>query len=372
MLHCKNSSEIIGREFADTIAPESLPVVRERIEMAAKMPNLPMQIKVKRQDGSIFISESNSVPFVFNKQPAVLVIGRDITAELEQKNIVQKEEKLRTDILNSFKEVVAFYNPDHQIIWLNEAGKRQLNLTDDSYMGKKCHMVWFGSKSPCPTCPMVHHKDEIKERIVTFPDQTIWRIRHTPLYDNQGIITGYIEYREDVTEKEHIKIEFEKSHSRLVNAEIANKFGHIEYDLSSQKLVLSQGVFNILGLPFEAEKLKLNDLAQFVDADDLSGLKEVIYKALNSQGKFQYVFNINDQCVNEKIIRGIGHLNNGKFFGVIQDVTSFIQLEKQLRDEREKYKMLAENTPFWFDTDPEKYPGLYEPNLVGLDRDQVG
>ena len=46
-----------------------------------------------------------------------------------------REEKLRTDILNAFKEVVAFYSPNHNILWLNDAGKEQLNIKDDSYIG---------------------------------------------------------------------------------------------------------------------------------------------------------------------------------------------------------------------------------------------
>jgi PAS domain S-box-containing protein len=44
-----------------------------------------------------------------------------------------------------------------------------------------------------------------------------------------------------------------------------------------------------------------------------------------------------------KIEQGSG---TKKFFGVLQDITHISNLEKQIFDEREKYKMLAENAPF--------------------------
>jgi PAS domain S-box-containing protein len=110
-----------------------------------------------------------------------------------------KEEKLRADILNAFREVVAFYSPGHRILWINDAGKRQLNLTDDSYIGKLCYEVWFHSEGPCSTCPMVHRKDEASERLVKLTPDSIWLVRHTPLYDELKKLKGYIEYRADIT-----------------------------------------------------------------------------------------------------------------------------------------------------------------------------
>jgi PAS domain-containing protein len=109
------------------------------------------------------------------------------------------EEKLRTDILNAFKEVVAFYSPNHNILWLNDAGKNQLGIRDESYVGKLCYKVWFNADKPCQHCPVVSHKIETSERLVTLSDNKIWMVRHTPLFNAEGILTGYIEFREDIT-----------------------------------------------------------------------------------------------------------------------------------------------------------------------------
>ena len=94
---------------------------------------------------------------------------------------LMKEEKLRSDILNAFREVVAFYSPTHEILWLNDAGKKQLNIEDDSYIGKLCYELWFHSNGPCQSCPVVSRKFETTERLVKLSGERIWMVRHTPL-----------------------------------------------------------------------------------------------------------------------------------------------------------------------------------------------
>jgi PAS domain S-box-containing protein len=122
-----------------------------------------------------------------------------ISAIPEKKNELYRAEKLRTDILNAFREVVAFYSPDHHILWINDAGKAQLHITDESYVGKLCYKVWFNADKPCQHCPVVSRKIETTERLVNLTEDKLWMVRHTPLFDDAGILTGFIEFREDIT-----------------------------------------------------------------------------------------------------------------------------------------------------------------------------
>jgi hypothetical protein len=113
---------------------------------------------------------------------------------------LMKEEKLRTDILNAFREVVAFYSPTHEILWLNDAGKKQLNIEDDSYIGKLCYELWFHPNGPCQSCPVVSRKFEPTERLVKLSGDRIWIVRLTPLFDKDKSLRGFIEYRADITQ----------------------------------------------------------------------------------------------------------------------------------------------------------------------------
>lgn len=120
-------------------------------------------------------------------------------------DVLLRNEKLMTDILNAFKDVVAFYSPTHKILWLNEAGKEQLNVHDESYIGMLCHKVWFNADGPCLTCPIVSRKLEPSERLVTLSDNKIWMVRHTPLFNSDKVLTGFIEFRADITKMSNLE-----------------------------------------------------------------------------------------------------------------------------------------------------------------------
>ena len=353
LFHAKSSADIIGKNVKETIKPEFHPLISDRLKKASKAVNGTLQIQFVSFDKTPFDCECNLAPFQYEHQPAVLLIGRDITEELKHKSKLQSEEKLRTDILNAFQEVIAFYSPGHTFLWLNEAGKKQLNIRDDSYIGKLCYKMWFHADKPCSTCPVVTRKIEPLERIVTFDDNRIWMIRHTPLFDNKGILTGYIEFRTDITEKENTKIALQKSHARQIRAELTNSFGHFEIDLTTDSYILSPGTMNILGLTHEKKQtLSDNNFFNYVHPDDSEEVLRYLDMAYSGEKNFDRIFKIIDNNCVEKTIRGIGNVKtnpvsgNKKFFAVVQDITRISNLEKLIFDEREKYKMLAENAPF--------------------------
>lgn len=199
----KNPHDMIGLCIFDIFPGNYRTIIRNRIEIAHVNKTHPsIQTEMLKTDGTCFLAELNFTSFSYNARPAVLIMGRDITEEQESIRIIRKEEKLRADILNSFDELIAFYEPDHKIRWLNNAAKKQLGITDDSYIGKRCYHVWYKSSRPCSGCPAVSKSHESSERITTRGDNRSWLVRHTPLIDSDGNLSGYIEFSTDITEKQ--------------------------------------------------------------------------------------------------------------------------------------------------------------------------
>lgn len=196
MMQCKSIDNIMGKTLKETVALGYYETAKNLLKETSPKT---AHIKMVRMDGTEFYAEMDVRPFTFNNMPATLMVGRDITSDLEQKLFNEKEQKLRTDILNAFTEVIAFYSPTHDVIWLNDAGKKQLNIKDDSYIGTKCYKLWFNSRKHCYTCPLVHNHYETTERTVTFADKHIWKIRNIPLYNSDRNISGFIEFRADIT-----------------------------------------------------------------------------------------------------------------------------------------------------------------------------
>jgi len=352
ILKCRSSSEIIGNKILNTVHPEYQDVVTNQLRVSQNTSERPVLIKLICKDDSQCDFESNSAPFLYNKKPATLIIGRDITEELKQKDKIKQEQELRAEILNSFKEVVALYEPDHQIKWINNAGKQQLGITDDSYIGKYCHNVWFGSDKPCPTCPVINKNDKHHERVLHFSDKTIWMVRNIPMLNDEKEIVGYIEFRENITEKEKIRKELEESHIRLDKAELTTSLGHFELDLFSNNNVFSKGALKILGFNKDQYTNNRNiDILKYVHPDDEDRIKYYLNRSMLENEKFNQVFKILDSSGKTKTVHGKAETiidtkkNRRVLFFTIQDISQIQRLKRQIANDEDRYKLLAENSP---------------------------
>jgi PAS domain S-box-containing protein len=195
-----------------------------------------------------------------------LIANHNIAIESVGPKELQREEKLRTDILNAFKEVVAFYSPDHNILWLNDAGKEQLGIQDESYVGKLCFKVWFNADKPCQHCPVVSRKIETSERLVTLNDNKIWMVRHTPLFSNDGTLTGFIEFREDITQKSNLEKQvFDEREKYKMLAENA-PFGLI-LTQNNKPVYVNKTFLDLLGLESVSDFDKV-DIIEFFHPND--------------------------------------------------------------------------------------------------------
>jgi PAS domain-containing protein len=247
--------------------------------------------------------------------------------------VLQREEKLRTDILNAFKDVVAFYSPTHNIIWLNDAGKKQLGIEDDSYIGKLCHKVWFDTEGPCPGCPVVSRNLEPTERLLTLLGDRIWLVRHTPLFSPDGLLTGFIEFRADVTHiselEKQILDEREKYQLLAENA----SFGLI-LTQRNKPVYTNKTLMDWIGVETFSDFLKTDFLSLIYPPDRKHAL-EILSKLrdndihspfveklriINEEGKIShYRFDLKNNTIgNEKLIQT-----------VISDITSEVLKEKK-------------------------------------------
>lgn len=195
-------------------------------------------------------------------------------------SVLMGQEKLRSDILNAFREVVAFYSPDHEILWINEAGKKQLNIVDDSYVGKLCYEVWFHAEGPCQTCPVVSRRFETTERLLKLSGDKIWMVRHTPLFDDDKKLKGFIEYRADITHisnlEKQIIDEREKYKMLAENA----PFGLI-LTLDNKPVYINKTILDWFGFDTLADFDK-SDLIEFFHPKDRRQAEELFRKIRNN------------------------------------------------------------------------------------------
>jgi PAS domain S-box-containing protein len=135
LLKCDNSCEIIGKSIYEFIDPNFRAIVKELYskEVYYEDINNPLYIKAITVDGDPICFETSSKPFIYNNNNGVLIIARDISSELKQKQKLDGEKSLKGVVLNSFSELIAFSESNHRIRWMNDAVPQNCGITVDSY-----------------------------------------------------------------------------------------------------------------------------------------------------------------------------------------------------------------------------------------------
>jgi nitrogen fixation negative regulator NifL len=83
------ADELIGRPVTDIVHPEDREVVVERIQTMLRTGEVapPREERFLRRDGTVVTAEVLALPLVFNGEPAVVAVGRDLT---ERKQLLLK------------------------------------------------------------------------------------------------------------------------------------------------------------------------------------------------------------------------------------------------------------------------------------------
>ncbi len=86
-------AELVGVPVLETIGPEYHQLIKDRLEnVSAGWENPPVVIGLVRPDGSSVLVESTSVPINLQGQPAVLILGQDLTERFQAQAALQESE----------------------------------------------------------------------------------------------------------------------------------------------------------------------------------------------------------------------------------------------------------------------------------------
>ncbi|NDJ76655.1 MAG: PAS domain S-box protein, partial [Chloroflexi bacterium] len=136
MLGYASPEEVAGQTVRDSIAPAYHDIVTARtFRLATGQPNPPVEIGLLRPDGSIVMIESTSVPIIYQGDPAILLIGQDITARKEAEAALRAGEARQRQVVEHMPVMLNAFDADENIIFWNRECERVTGYKAEEVLG---------------------------------------------------------------------------------------------------------------------------------------------------------------------------------------------------------------------------------------------
>ena len=171
-------------------------------------------------DGQYHYYESQIIP---KKKNGIIThltgTQKDVTEWYELTEKLKKINKQNSLILNNINSGLVYISKDHKVIWENVSSifPGETNGKRFYEAGKLCHQSAIGSNDPCPDCVMIKAmaSKRIEHTELITPNGT-FEIYANPILNEQQEVEGIILRIDDITERQKIQSELEKTKNEAI------------------------------------------------------------------------------------------------------------------------------------------------------------
>jgi PAS domain S-box-containing protein len=136
-LGASRSKELIGTDITRFVHPSYRAAVASRIEKTMSGESVPMlEQKFIRTDGHEIIVEATASPIVYNHEPAVQVVFRDITEHKQTEQQIKKNELLFTKLFDSVPMAVVMLDDSGRVQQINNGFVEMFGYEKDVLLGR--------------------------------------------------------------------------------------------------------------------------------------------------------------------------------------------------------------------------------------------
>ncbi|MBN2125867.1 MAG: PAS domain S-box protein [Deltaproteobacteria bacterium] len=208
LLGARGPEQLIGMSLMSFVHPDYRRTVEKRIrDVREEKGAVPLiEEKFLRLDKGVIDVEVLGISVIYQGEPAVQVVFRDITQRKRAEEELKENEKFIKDIFDSIQDGISILDTNMNIVLTNRTMERwyahQLPLP-----GKKCYEACQGSAAPCDGCPCLKTLKNAEPAHAIMPltgrtGSAGWHeLFSYPLKDSKtGILLGVIQYVRDITD----------------------------------------------------------------------------------------------------------------------------------------------------------------------------
>ncbi|TRZ89100.1 MAG: PAS domain S-box protein [Rhodocyclaceae bacterium] len=204
----RSAQDLVGKPILDLVHPDFHQVVMARARSAADHDTaMPMiEEKFLKLDGAIIDAEVKNTPIIYDGEPAIQVVMRDIT---ERKAAEIQLRKLSLAVEQS-PESIVITSIDSEIEYVNEAFVQTTGYSREEVIGRNPRFLNSG-KTPAETTVALREalnqgrrwQGEFHNRRKDGSEYLEFAII-TPLRQADGTVSHYVAVKEDITEKKRL------------------------------------------------------------------------------------------------------------------------------------------------------------------------
>jgi PAS domain S-box-containing protein len=133
-----NPQELVGQPILEFVHPESLPVVVDRIRQLVDggESGSPLEVRFLSRNGEVMQAEIMSVPIMFEGQPALLGLIRDISRRKAVESALRESEEKFANAFRQSPHGMAFVDLEGRFLKANGALCEMLGYTEDELAGR--------------------------------------------------------------------------------------------------------------------------------------------------------------------------------------------------------------------------------------------
>jgi PAS domain S-box-containing protein len=212
------AAEMVGRPVRDFVHPASLPTVLERARQGQEeRRGMPLaENTFLRLDGREIALEIVSIPVEFEGQPAVQVVGRDITGRQRAAAAL----RFQAAVLEAVGQAVVASDLDGRITYWNRAAEALYGWTADEALDRSASLMVPADADPANAAAIFAALRRGETWSGEFPmlrrDGTRFPalVTNTPVRDAGGHVSGVIAISQDITGRKQVEVALQESEGR--------------------------------------------------------------------------------------------------------------------------------------------------------------
>jgi len=276
----------------------------------------------------------------------------NVSELVETRGALERDRRQLLSIFDGIDEVIYVADPTtYELLYVNEAARRQFG---DEILGRKCYQALQNLDAPCDFCTndRIFGANLGKPYVWEFRNQKTgcwFRCIDKAVRWPDGRMVRY-ELAVDITDRRRLESDLREREAMLSAAERVGQIGSWQWELDTNKILVSAGWQQIHGL--YREHLTPDELLPLAHPDDLPSIQQALEKVRSGDAKYNLVHRIIRANTGEvRTVRVRGELvcdDSGRatrFVGMGQDITESKQREQRLAEKQEQLRTIFKSTP---------------------------